>query len=51
LDLLEKLQNDYDAAVAREIDLKNQVAMCITKLDRAEKLIDGLSGEKIRWGE
>ncbi|CAK9103626.1 Dynein axonemal heavy chain 7 (Axonemal beta dynein heavy chain 7) (Ciliary dynein heavy chain 7) (Dynein heavy chain-like protein 2) (hDHC2) [Durusdinium trenchii] len=35
----------------RKKDLEEQVAECTAKLDRAEKLISGLGGEKSRWGE
>lgn len=28
-----------------------QYDLCVVKLDRAEKLISGLGGEKERWGE
>ena len=31
--------------------LEKQVALCAEKLDRAEKLIGGLGGERIRWSE
>lgn len=31
--------------------LEKQVDLCAKKLDRAEKLIGGLGGERIRWSE
>ena len=35
---------------AKKIDLENNIDICSKKLDRAEKLISGLGGEKERWG-
>lgn len=31
--------------------LEDEIALCSTKLARAEKLIGGLGGEKARWTE
>lgn len=31
------------------MDLENQVDLCSKKLDRAEKLLGGLGGERSRW--
>jgi dynein heavy chain len=33
----------------RKEQLESDVALCTVKLDRAEKLISGLGGEKQRW--
>lgn len=32
-------------------DLEDDIDLCGQKLDRAEKLIGGLGGEKARWSE
>lgn len=32
-------------------DLEDNIDLCSKKLDRAEKLISGLGGEKTRWTE
>jgi len=32
-------------------DLEDNIELCSQKLDRAEKLIKGLGGERARWGE
>ena len=46
-----KLEADYDKAVAKQDELAKQVSDCKVKLDRAEKLIGGLGGERVRWTE
>eukprot|EP01084_Bolivina_argentea_P240874 404517_1 len=51
MDNLAELQNKYDSAVAEKERLANEVLLCSIKLERAEKLIGGLGGEKIRWSE
>ena len=33
----------------KKIELENNIDICSKKLDRAEKLINGLGGEKERW--
>ncbi|KAK2581073.1 hypothetical protein KPH14_006115 [Odynerus spinipes] len=43
--LNERLQN----TLTKKVDLENEVTNCRNKLIRAEKLIDGLGGEKDRW--
>ena len=43
------LLNRYDAGVAKKDELARKVEQCSVKLDRAEKLIGGLGGERIRW--
>lgn len=49
LDNLAKLEADFKAMVDKKDQLENQVEDCKVKLDRAEKLIGGLGGEKTRW--
>ncbi|XP_066595663.1 dynein axonemal heavy chain 3 [Prorops nasuta] len=53
-EVTEKLQALYDefAECTREKKkLEDQIELCSQKLDRAEKLIGGLGGEKTRWSE
>ena len=51
LGLLRKLEEEYQTAKRKEEELKKNVERCIIQLDRAEKLIKGLGGEKIAWGK
>eukprot|EP01059_Diplonema_ambulator_P030784 TRINITY_DN5411_c0_g1_i2.p1 TRINITY_DN5411_c0_g1~~TRINITY_DN5411_c0_g1_i2.p1 ORF type:complete len:4213 (+),score=1401.66 TRINITY_DN5411_c0_g1_i2:77-12640(+) len=46
-----ELEATFNAAVARQQDLQAEVAQTEARLDRAGRLIDGLSGEKSRWVE
>jgi dynein heavy chain len=48
---LAKLQADFDAMVAKKDKLVHDVETCILKLGRAEQLIGGLGGEKVRWNQ
>ena len=48
---LQKLQGGLDAANQKKLDLQNQVNDCSAKLARANQLIGGLGGERIRWNE
>ncbi|XP_055373574.1 dynein axonemal heavy chain 3 [Condylostylus longicornis] len=53
-DVLDKLQklNDYFAEKSREKKgLEDEIDNCEKKLNRAEKLLGGLGGEKTRWSE
>ncbi|ALC43064.1 CG17150 [Drosophila busckii] len=51
LDKLQKL-NDFFAEKSREKKrLEDEIDNCEKKLNRAEKLLGGLGGEKTRWGE
>nr|XP_033342927.1 dynein heavy chain 12, axonemal isoform X1 [Megalopta genalis]XP_033342928.1 dynein heavy chain 12, axonemal isoform X2 [Megalopta genalis] len=43
------LTKRLEVAVAKKIELQNAVTLCRNKLIRAEKLINGLGGEKNRW--
>jgi dynein heavy chain len=49
LDKLAELMAKLDALEAEQASLAYQVKLCEEKLDRAEKLIDSLGGEKVRW--
>ena len=46
---LEKLQNQMDALIKQEKELAADIEDCNKKLVRAEKMIGGLEGEKVRW--
>lgn len=47
-DRLATLQQNFDEMTEEKARLENQVEMCARKLERAEKLIGGLGGEKDR---
>ncbi len=49
LDKLAALDADLADKKSRKAKLEHDVHMCTVKLDRAEKLIKGLWGEKTRW--
>ena len=46
---LQTLTDKFEALVAESESLKLGVEMCQVKLERANKLIGGLGGEKVRW--
>ncbi|XP_077760288.1 dynein axonemal heavy chain 8 isoform X1 [Canis aureus] len=46
---LDKVQAKFDAAMNEKMDLVNDADMCRKKMQAASTLIDGLSGEKVRW--
>jgi len=46
-----KLEADFDAAIKKQDELQADMDLCLIKLERADKLINGLGGEKARWGE
>ena len=48
-DNLGSLESQLAGAKQEKIDLENQVDLCGKKLVRAEQLITGLGGEKVRW--
>ncbi|TPX32092.1 hypothetical protein SmJEL517_g04759 [Synchytrium microbalum] len=50
-DKMANLQQKYSEMTAKKADLERQVDLCGKKLDRAEKLIGGLGGEKDRWSD
>lgn len=43
------LEASFEEAVAKKASLAQQVLVCTVKLQRADKLIGGLGGEKVRW--
>ncbi|XP_028903091.1 dynein heavy chain 8, axonemal isoform X1 [Ornithorhynchus anatinus] len=46
---LDKVQAKFDAAMTEKMDLLNDADVCRRKMQAASTLIDGLSGEKVRW--
>eukprot|EP00899_Mesostigma_viride_P012150 jgi/Mesvir1/20936/Mv08007-RA.1 len=50
-DKIAALEANYEAAIKKKEELSTQVNDCHVKLTRAEKLIGGLGGEKVRWSQ
>lgn len=48
-DHLATLQKTFEEKTEEKAKLEFQVDLCARKLERAEKLIGGLGGEKTRW--
>uniref|UniRef100_F7EDE6 Dynein axonemal heavy chain 8 n=1 Tax=Monodelphis domestica TaxID=13616 RepID=F7EDE6_MONDO len=46
---LDKVQAKFDEAMNEKMDLLNDAESCRNKMQAASTLIDGLSGEKVRW--
>eukprot|EP01041_Mallomonas_annulata_P000989 gene989-1935_t len=49
-DDLGALQGQLEAAKQKKIDLETQAKLCDQKIIRANQLLDGLGGERDRWG-
>ncbi|XP_054256854.1 dynein axonemal heavy chain 3 [Macrosteles quadrilineatus] len=50
-DKLQALNDEFAAKTKEKKELEDQIDQCRQRLDRAEKLIGGLGGEKARWSE
>mgnify|MGYP001549112791 CR=1 FL=1 len=50
-DKLQALNDEFEAKTQEKKDLEENIDLCSKKLERAEKLIGGLGGEKDRWTE
>eukprot|EP00118_Oscarella_pearsei_P018868 m.196512 g.196512 ORF g.196512 m.196512 type:complete len:4008 (+) comp39530_c1_seq1:67-12090(+) len=50
-DKLQRLREKFEINNKRKEDLQQQVDSCSMKLERAEKLIGGLGGERDRWSQ
>ena len=50
-DKLQALSDEFEAMTQKKKELEENIDVCSKKLDRAEKLIGGLGGEKERWTE
>ncbi|KAK9398328.1 dynein heavy chain 2 axonemal [Crotalus adamanteus] len=48
---LEMLKKEYEEKLAQKEELRKKSEEMEVKLDRADKLVSGLAGEKIRWEE
>ncbi|KAI4500182.1 hypothetical protein M0802_004599 [Mischocyttarus mexicanus] len=48
---LQSLNDEFAECMREKKKLEDQIDHCTQKLDRAEKLLGGLSGEKTRWNE
>lgn len=51
MDKLQALNDELDMMTKKKAELEANIDLCSKKLDRAEKLIGGLGGEKTRWTE
>lgn len=51
LDKLASMESDLKSQQRKKEQLEADIELCSIKLDRAEKLIGGLGGEKARWEE
>jgi dynein heavy chain len=51
VDKLDALACKLSAAKEKKASLEAEYELCLAKLDRANKLIGGLGGEKTRWAE
>lgn len=50
-DKLQALSDEFETMTRKKKELEDNISLCSQKLDRAEKLIGGLGGEKDRWTE
>lgn len=50
-DKLQTLNDEFAECMREKKKLEDQIDHCMQKLDRAEKLLGGLGGEKTRWSE
>ncbi|GFT27966.1 dynein heavy chain 7, axonemal, partial [Nephila pilipes] len=50
-DKLAALKRDCDESIQKKKDLEAQARLCEINLQRAEKLIGGLGGERLRWAK
>lgn len=50
-DKLQALNDELAAETKKKKDLEDEIDLCSKKLERAEKLIGGLGGEKTRWSD
>lgn len=49
MDKMEALESEFEKMNMKKQDLEANIDLCSKKLDRAEKLINGLGGEKDRF--
>ena len=48
-DKIAELEANFDAQTAKKAELSAKAEDCRVKLDRADRLLGGLGGEKVRW--
>ena len=48
---LEMLKKEYEEKLAQKEELRKKSEEMEIKLDRADKLVSGLAGERVRWEE
>lgn len=48
---MQALNDEFAEYTRKKKGLEDEISMCTKKLERAEKLIGGLGGEKTRWSE
>ena len=48
-DKIKELETEFEKSNAKKIQLENDVEQCAQRLQRAQKLIGGLGGERDRW--
>eukprot|EP00792_Barthelona_sp_PAP020_P009033 TRINITY_DN3265_c0_g1_i1.p1 TRINITY_DN3265_c0_g1~~TRINITY_DN3265_c0_g1_i1.p1 ORF type:complete len:4284 (+),score=1224.26 TRINITY_DN3265_c0_g1_i1:1098-12854(+) len=46
---LSDLRQQYQIALTKKENIENNIKLTATKLERAEKLTNGLAGERVRW--
>lgn len=46
---MQALNDEFETMTKKKKELEDNIDLCSKKLDRAEKLIGGLGGEKDRW--
>ena len=49
--VLAKLKGDFDRQVAEKMRIESGAAALLHKMEQASALINGLAGERVRWGE
>ena len=49
VDKLTAMENEYEAKKLKKKELEDNINLCKLKLERAEKLLSGLGGEKVAW--
>ena len=45
------LTQDYEQARKKKEELEQEVLICQTRLERSEKIIEGLASEKLSWNQ
>lgn len=46
---LQELTDKFDAAVKEKLFCQNQAEECAEKIDLADRLVNGLASENVRW--